>query len=147
MNTECPNCGCDGCDGFCDTRSQLSAPREVLYLSVAKIPGQAQAILVGKTAAELEAEKLQARRFKSLPPEFQRTRIQEYRCEKSRETCGCPVCKAIEKQAETLASKMQKSQLGSFCMDVLSCKEMDLDAGYVSYFWNKSRLSTLGIRF
>lgn len=144
MNTECPNCGYDGCDGFCDARSQICY--EEKYLSYAKIPGQAQTILVGKTAAELEAEKLQAR-FKSLPPEFQRTRIEEYRCEKSSETCGCPVCKAIEKKAETLASKMQKSQRGSFCMDVLSCKEMDLDAGYVSYFWNKSRLSTLGIRF
>ena len=147
MNTDCPDCGYDGCDGFCDARSQicLEAPEEVRYLAIAKIPGQTQTILVGKTAAELQAEKFEAYR-KTLPLELQRNREEESRCEKTSQLCGCPVCKAVKNQAEALASKMKESQLGSFCMSILSCKQMDLDAGYVCFFWNKHLLSSLGIR-
>jgi len=147
MNTDCPSCGCDDCDGFCDARSQIcyQAPEEVRYLAVARIPGQPQTILVGKTAEEIEVQRLEALRAK-LSQDLRRTREEESRCEKTSGLCGCLECKAVKKQAEALAVNMPETQLGSFALNVLACKQMDLDACYVSFAWNKVMLGALGIR-
>ena len=155
MNLEfdiCPGCGdpaytCHGCVPL--TQVPVYQPPPIpLFLGLQKGPG-GQALLVGKTAAELEADKKaeKQRQLRLMEALFKKGIEDIAWCKTQEGICGrCAECMEICKQGDALLKRALPGTGDVLYYSILACKKMDLGKHYLHYSWNYEELARCGIK-
>ena len=143
----CNGCGDPACTWKqCIPLTQVPVYQPPLFLGLQRGPG-GQSLLVGKTAAELEADKKaeQQRQLRRWAIGLMKGMALADFCAQQAGLCRCPECETIAQQGVALTSRAPKKDRTRIVQDIMSCKKMNLDKDSPYYFWDYAELARYGI--